>query len=199
MRAAQLPTLRAICEFLYVPTNLYLCINSFNTWNCSNICSSAWTVLQYCKSGREDKVRDYFLKGRCNLFPYKGLKIQLKILKICQKSSFENWKEHPVVFSVFTFFVTMIASSKTNITFFKNKDIIFTIIYLSQVRRETEFSPWTGKPNNKVSKTVPDNRQSFINKDVLSMKIITAAKQNMVQDPELLSEVWQQTHLKETE
>lgn len=49
----------------------------------------------------------------------------------------------------------------------------------------------TGKPNKKVSKTDPDNRQSFINKDVLSMKIITAAKQNMEQDPELLSEVCQ--------
>lgn len=31
------------------------------------------------------------------------------------------------------------------------------------------------------------------------MKIITAAKQNMTQDPELLSEVCQQTLLKETE
>lgn len=71
-------------------------------------------------------------------------------------------------------------------------------MYLSQVRRETELSPRTGKPNKKASKTAPDNRQSFINKDVLSMKIITAAKQNMAQDPELLSEVCQQTLLKET-
>lgn len=70
-------------------------------------------------------------------------------------------------------------------------------MYLSQVRRETEFLPQTGKPNKKVSKTDPDNRQSFINKDVLSMKIITAAKQNMAQDPELLSEVCQQTLVKE--
>lgn len=71
-------------------------------------------------------------------------------------------------------------------------------MYLSQVRRETEFLPQTGKPNKKASKTAPDNRQSFINKDVLSMKIITAAKQNMAQDSELLSEICQQTLLKET-
>lgn len=71
-------------------------------------------------------------------------------------------------------------------------------MYRSQVRRETEFLPRTGKPNKKASKTAPDNRQSFINKDVLSMKIIAAAKQNMAQDPELLSEVCQQTLLKET-
>lgn len=120
---------------------------------------------------------------------------QVKILKICQKSSFQNWNwEHPF----FIFLVPIIASSRTKILFFKNKDIILTIMYLSQVRRETEFSPRTGKPNKKASKTGPDNRQSFINKDVLSMKIITAAKQNMAQDPELLSEVCQQTLLKET-
>lgn len=86
----------------------------------------------------------------------------------------------------------------TSIIFFRNKDIILTITCLSQVRRETEFSPRTGKPNKTASKTAPDNRQSFINKDVLSMKIITAAKQNMAQDPELLSEVCQQTLFKET-
>ncbi len=87
---------------------------------------------------------------------------------------------------------------KNNIIVFKNKDIILTIMCLSQVRRETEISPWTGKPNKNASKTAPHNRQSFINKDVLSMKIITTAKQNMAQDPELLSEVCQQTLLKET-
>lgn len=68
-----------------------------------------------------------------------------------------------------------------------------TIVHLSQVSRETEFSPQTDKPNKKSSKTAPDTRHSFINKDVLSMKIITAAKQNIVQDPELLSKVCQQT------
>lgn len=71
-------------------------------------------------------------------------------------------------------------------------------MYPLRVRRETEFSPQTGKPNMKVSKTAPDNRQSFINKDVLPMKIITAAKQNMTRGPELLSEFCQQTFSKET-
>lgn len=64
--------------------------------------------------------------------------------------------------------------------------------------RETRFSPQTGKPNKEVSKTALDNRQSFINKDVLSMKILCSAKHNTVQDPELLTVVCQQMLLKET-
>lgn len=37
----------------------------------------------------------------------------------------------------------------------------------------------------------------FINKDVLSVKIISAAKQNTAQDPKLLSDFCQQMLLKE--
>lgn len=59
--------------------------------------------------------------------------------------------------------------------------------------RETEFLLQTGKPNTKRSKTASDKRQRFINKDVLSMKIILTANQNMAQEPKLLSEFCQQT------
>lgn len=101
-------------------------------------------------------------------------------------------------FSLLSFFsVLKNVSLKTSIIFLKNKNNILTMC-LPQVRRKTEFSPQTGKPNKKVSKTTPDNRQSFINKDVLSTKIMTAAKPNITQDPELLSGIWQQPFLKES-
>lgn len=120
---------------------------------------------------------------------------QMSFIKNHLKTETENIPWYFIfLISFFIFLAHTFASLKTNIIFFKNKDII---MYLSQVRREKEFLPQTGKPNRKASKTGPDNRQSFINKDVLSMKIITAAKQNMAQDPEL-SEVCQQTLLKET-
>lgn len=120
----------------------------------------------------------------------------MKILQICKKLKLRT--SCGITFLKFVFSVTIIPPLKTNIIFFKNKDIILNIKYLSQVRRETEFSPQTGKPNKTASKTALDYRRRFINKDVLSMKIITAAKQNTAQDLELLSEVCQQTLMKET-
>lgn len=114
-----------------------------------------------------------------------------QIFKICTKSSFQKRNlEHPVVFLVFVFRSALVKFSfKASIIFFENKNTLLTIMYLPQVKRETEFLPQTGKPNKKVSKTALDNRHSFINKDVLSMKIITAAKQNRRQDPELLTRI----------
>lgn len=120
----------------------------------------------------------------------------MNIFKMCPKSWLQNQLcKHPVVFHSFLFFSFFLVnvSLKTSIIFMENKNITLTIMYPLQVRRETEFSPQTGKPNKKVSKTAVDNRQSFINKDVLPMKIITAAKQNITQDTELLSEFCQQT------
>lgn len=124
----------------------------------------------------------------------------MNIFKMCPKSWLQNQLcKHPVVFHSFLFFPFFLVnvSLKTSIIFMENKNITLTIMYPLQVRRETEFSPQTGKPNKKVSKTALDNRQSFINKDVLPMKIITAAKQNTTQDTELLSEFCQQTFFRE--
>lgn len=124
----------------------------------------------------------------------------MNIFKMCPKSWLQNQLcKHPVVFHSFLFFSFFLVnvSLKTSIIFMENKNITLTIMYPLQVRRETEFSPQTGKPNKKVSKTALDNRQSFINKDVLPMKIITAAKQNITQDTELLSEFCQQTFFRE--
>lgn len=52
------------------------------------------------------------------------------------------------------------------------------------------------KQTKTLSKTAPDNRQSFINKDVLSMKINTPAKQSTTLDPGLLWDLCQQTYLR---
>lgn len=57
---------------------------------------------------------------------------------------------------------------------------------------------WNKKKQKKKNEQNNSGQKSFINKDVLSVKIITTAKQNTMQVRELLSEFCQQTLLKET-
>lgn len=86
---------------------------------------------------------------------------------------------------------------------FKNKHYFLlkqryhSYYYTSQEGDRVLAVDWQTK-QKKTSKTAPDKRQSFINKDVLSMKIISMANPNMAQDPKLLLEFCQQTLLKET-
>lgn len=112
--------------------------------------------------------------------PKKEKENQQLFLKLCKKNPHfitENWNILSYYFA-FIFKIPLISPLKAQLIFFENKDMIsFTIMYLSQVQR-------TGKPNKKASKTALHKRQSFINKDVLSVKIITVAKPNMAQDPE---------------
>lgn len=95
----------------------------------------------------------------------------------------------------FHFLVLIIPFAKINIIFFRNKFFLLCIFHKSVGRQSSHHRLANQKKKQAKQSQTTD---SFINKDVLSMKIITSAKQNIVQGPQLLSEVCQQMLLKET-